>query len=213
MFLILWILLFYEGKSSQVLSFGKSKSTNWESIVYNVRKRNYSRAIKGLYYATKGTQRNFHAVVKNCLRRNKGTSQERSVTFKEVTLENISKFSWNDVLEQLDISASLCTSVLKDMVCAPKEQTSICPGNKKNLKPAVGFATSTLLHANAPRKASFLPAVCSIQLWRGGLQTDKMKQFSQTGICFGIMGTRTIIDNIRTSFDVVARKTTVWRTN
>ncbi|OWF48543.1 Chromatin modification-related protein png2 [Mizuhopecten yessoensis] len=127
--------------------------------------------------------------------------------FKDVSLETISSFSWSETLATFAAIAPLTYSVLTGIATTSKGASTLTRGKTTNLKPMLGCALATLLHAKAPRKASFMPTLFSIQLWRGGLKKDTLKQVSRTGLCLGYKGTVNAIDKIRHSFDEVARTT------
>ncbi|VDI05718.1 Hypothetical predicted protein [Mytilus galloprovincialis] len=73
-----------------------------------------------------------------------------------------------------------------------------------NLKPKIGTVAALILHSKAPRKASFLPTLFSIQFWRGGLKRKLIKQLAHTGICKGYDTTLAAVDNISSDFDSAA---------
>ena len=81
----------------------------------------------------------------------------------------------------------------------------LCRGRKVNLKPKLGLAIGSLLHAASPRKVKFLQSAVSIQLWKGGLKSSVMNQMSRLGICQGYNGALSSIDKIRIGFDAAAK--------
>lgn len=69
------------------------------------------------------------------------------------------------------------------------------------MKPFLGNALAIMLYAHAPRKACLLPTLNSVQLWRGRLKRDIMRQMARTGISMGYDGTLAALDRIRKDFD------------
>lgn len=51
-----------------------------------------------------------------------------------------------------------------------------------------------------------MQSMFSIQLWRGGLKRDSIKQFARTGICKGYNATLKSVDKMRLDFDSAAIK-------
>ena len=122
------------------------------------------------------------------------------------TIANIENFSWDRVLQQMDSLAPFLTNVLRSAVTNKSNKDSLIRGKSVNLKPQLGTVIATLLHVKAPRKASFLPTLLSVQFWRGGLKRETIKQLSHTGICVGYEKTLSTVDKISQDFDAAAKR-------
>ena len=97
-------------------------------------------------------------------------------------------------------------TAMKSAITKKSNENTLVRGKSVNLKPQLGTAIACLLHAKAPKKASFIQSMLSIQLWRGGLTRDSIKQFARTGICKGYNATLKYVDQIRLDFDSAAIK-------
>ena len=125
---------------------------------------------------------------------------------QEMSITNIENFSWESVLKQIDSLAPLLSNVLTSAVTNKANKASLTRGNSINLKPQLGTVIATLLHIKAPRKVSLLPTLFSIQIWRGGLKRETIKQLADTGVCVGYQKWLTTIDNISKEFDATEKR-------
>lgn len=76
-----------------------------------------------------------------------------------------------------------------------------CRKRGQNLKPYVGNALAILLFAHAPHRANMIPTLNGIQLWRGRLKRESMKQIARMGLSIGYDGTIAALDRIRQGYD------------
>lgn len=92
-------------------------------------------------------------------------------------------------------------TAMKSVITKQSNENTLVRGKSVSLKPQLGTAIACLLHAKAPKEASFMQSMFSIQLWRGGLKRDSIKQFARTGICKGYNATLKSVDKMRLDFD------------
>ena len=95
---------------------------------------------------------------------------------------------------------------MKSSITKKSNENTLVRGKSVNLKPQLGTAIACLLHPKAHKKASFMENMFSIQLWRGGLKRDSIKQFAPTGICKCCTATLKSVDKIRLDYDSAATK-------
>ncbi|MES9880856.1 MAG: hypothetical protein ABW185_08250 [Sedimenticola sp.] len=185
--------------------FKPSKTAKWDTIVKAVRTRQYGRAISGLFHATKGSQKQFLKFLKRTIRKEVSSLIHEEIALgMETTIPNIGSFSWNDVIAQLKIQSPVLETVLRSAITTPSTEETLKRAKSINLKPHLGIAAATLLHARAPRKVNFLQTLLSIQFWRGGLKRETIKQLAHTGICMSYAHTLNAVDKIREGFDKAA---------
>lgn len=77
----------------------------------------------------------------------------------------------------------------------------ICRSRGQNLKPFYGNSVALKLYAEAPHRASFIPTLVGMQLWRGRLRRDMLKQMARMGLSIGYDGTLAALDRIRKGYD------------
>ena len=170
--------------------------TKWETIINAVKSRHYGRAVKLLYEATKGSQRQFIHCVCRIIRKEVIKLLQDDTAFqlcKTVDISSIDRFSWDDTLDKLQTHAPLLSAVLHRVVSSKFRDSTL---QKRDI-PKLGTAVACLLHARAPRKAAFIPTVFSIQFWKGGLKRETIDQLYRTGICLTTEKTLDILDKIR----------------
>lgn len=85
-------------------------------------------------------------------------------------------------------------TAMKSVITKQSNENTLVREKSVSLKPQLGTAIACLLHAKAPKEASFMQSMFSIQLWRGGLKRDSIKQFARTGICKGYNATLKSVD-------------------
>ncbi|XP_060559101.1 uncharacterized protein LOC132719356 [Ruditapes philippinarum] len=197
---------FQRGKAVRT-SFGQPTS-KWETIITAIRARQYRRAITNLCNATAGTKRHFNEVVMRKVRSEVKTLLELPAdTFslnKSVDLQSIGDFSWEKTLNAAKKHAPVLYSSLVGSVTNVQNKETLTRGKNVNLKPRLGSALAILLHARAPQKCHILQTIFSIQMWRGRLKRETIKQFSHLGLCAGYERTLKAIDAIRENFDKAA---------
>ncbi|VDI43070.1 Hypothetical predicted protein [Mytilus galloprovincialis] len=186
-----------------------TQATKWDHIITAIRARQYRRAIKGLYGATKGSKRSFIEVTKDIVRKEisellHSDTGNSFPLFQKVNIPNLESFSWDEALTELQYACPLLYNALKGAMTTKQCENSLVKGKYVNLKPKIGTVAALILHSKAPRKASFLPTLFSIQFWRGGLKRELIKQLAHTGICKGYDTTFAAVDNISSDFDSAA---------
>ncbi|CAC5425927.1 unnamed protein product [Mytilus coruscus] len=197
-------------KSSKSLFTKKgTQATKWDHIITAIRARQYRRAIKGLYGATKGSKRSFIEITKQIVRKEisellHSDTGNSFPLFQKVNIPNLETFSWDEALTKLQDSCPLLYNALKGAMTSKQCENSLVKGKYVNLKPKIGTVAALILHFKAPRNASFLPTLFSIQFWRGGLKRELIKQLAHTGICKGYDTTLVAVDNISSDFDSAA---------
>ncbi|CAC5388947.1 unnamed protein product [Mytilus coruscus] len=186
-----------------------TQATKWDHIITAIRARQYRRAIKGLYGATKGSKRSLIEITKQIVRKEisellHSDTGNSFPLFQKVNIPNLETFSWDEALTKLQHSCPLLYNALKGAMTSKQCENSLVKGKYVNLKPKIGTVAALILHAKDPRKASFLPTLFSIQFWRGGLKRELIKQLAHTGICKGYDTTLVAVDNISSDFDSAA---------
>ena len=159
-----------------------------------------------MYTATKGSKKSFTNVVVNLVRREVLTllGQKLFPLFQDVNIVNLEQFSWTKTLNDFEQVCPLLSNVLRGAVTKRANENSLIRGKSVNLRPQIGTSIACILNARAPKTASFLPSLFSVQFWRGGLKRNVMKQIAHTGICKGYDTTLSILDKIRQGFDSAA---------
>ena len=115
-------------------------------------------------------------------------------------IASLEAFSWEDTSDSMTRHAPLLATVLNAACKRAAVQTI------PSITPEIGTALSCLLHARSRIKASFIPTIFSIQLWRGGLKSETLRQVAKTGLCLGYDSTLKAVDRIREGFDSAAYK-------
>ncbi|CAC5386072.1 unnamed protein product [Mytilus coruscus] len=195
-----------KGVAKNLFSKKASRSTKWDSIISAVKARQYGRAIRGMYTATKGSKKSFTNIVVNLVRREVLTllGQKLFPLFQDVNIVNLEQFSWTRTLHDFEKACLLLFNVLRGAITKRANENSLIRGKSVNLRPQIGTSIACILNARAPKTASFLPSLFSVQFWRGGLKRNVMKQLAHTGICKGYDTTLSILDKIRQGFDSAA---------
>lgn len=173
-----------KSKTAKKLFQPKARNnTKWETIITAIRARQYGRAIRGLFEATKGSKRQFIKIANEIVRKEVTAllQPETDISLsKDVDIPAIRDFSWDQTLASLQLNAPLLFNVVTGAVTKKSNENSLQSG--MNLKPQLGTAVSYLLHARASRKAAFMKTLFSVQLWRGNLKRDTIDQLPKMGI-------------------------------
>ncbi|KAK3097425.1 hypothetical protein FSP39_009569 [Pinctada imbricata] len=98
--------------------------------------------------------------------------------------------------------APLLFTALEGIVVKNKED---CIISNTSLERIVGTALSCLLKGRAPQKATFIPTVNSVQIYKGGLEQETLKEISRTGFCLSHDATLNAINRLGTEFDNAAK--------
>ncbi|CAG2203272.1 unnamed protein product [Mytilus edulis] len=124
-------------KSSKSLFTKKgTQATKWDHIITAIRARQYRRAIKGLYGATKGSKRSFIEVTKDIVRKEisellHSDTGNSFPLFQKVNIPNLESFSWDEALTKLQYSCPLLYNALKGAMTTKQCENSLVKGGLK----------------------------------------------------------------------------------
>jgi len=134
-------VIFFQKKGSQRRLFSKRKShvpTKWDTIVTAIRARQYGRAIRGLYEATKGSRKQFLRVVANIVRKEISSLLCPGSNFplcEDISVPNIERFSWTNTLTEFQNSCPMVFTAMKSVITKTSNENTLVRGKSVNLKP------------------------------------------------------------------------------
>lgn len=202
------IFLQKKGASRNLFTKKATQTTKWDCIISAVKARQYGRALRGLYAATKGTKRQFRRIVVDVVRKEVSAllRQKTFPLFQDVNVPSLEQFSWTKTLTEFEKACPMLYNVLRGAITCRTNEQNLIRGKGVDLKPQLGTTIAYVLHAKAPKTASFLPTLFSVQFWRGSLKRNVLKQLAHIGVCKGYDTTLNTLDRIRQGFDSAAVK-------
>lgn len=160
------------GKGSSTTTSGTNIS-KWDTVVTTIRARQYKRAIKGLYNATKATKGAYVSVAVEIVRKEVRELKTKQSGFQlsyDVDVPSIQDFSWDKTLSVANEHAPLFSGVLRACVTTRQNETLLIRGQRVQLKPTLVMPMAISLNARHLLTFNFLPTPISIQFWRGNLK-------------------------------------------
>lgn len=167
-------------------SIGAERPSIWDHICKAIKGRQYKIAFRDLYAATPTTKRHYIDRVGKTVHKELAALTDRTTFFplcQNITLENIENFSWDQIFEAVQLKAPILFNMLM-AICLKKSEPIDTWRSRKSLKAKLGMALAILCNAKVDRKARFMPDLVSLQLYRGGLNRDMIKQLAKVGVCF-----------------------------
>ncbi|XP_070542604.1 uncharacterized protein [Ptychodera flava] len=119
-------------------------------------------------------------------------------TAKPVTVDNMSSFNWEDIMNELKKEVPATFACVKSVVTKQTRGQS-CKDNPTIAR--FGSLLMGLLHARAPLKFKFLVGVNSVQMWKNGCSDTLFKCFNKLGYCLSKTRTRSLVDSLKKSHD------------
>ncbi|XP_053403304.1 uncharacterized protein LOC128558371 isoform X2 [Mercenaria mercenaria] len=150
-----------------------NKNNKWDTLVTAIRARQYRRAAKKFYSATKGSRKGFLTVVGIIARREirKLFEEETKFSLCSVTDFPNTKDFWDKTLDQLKTEAPLLYTVLCSSVTSRITEATLLRGSTC-LKPQLGVTLTCLMHTRAPRKLNSIAKYLCINFWRKRLRGE-----------------------------------------